>query len=69
MKNRPLCFACLSFVLAVILAVVVGRDRVVKELRPSCAEQYLEEDEKVLLKGRVYRKEDKEKYLFPKNLC
>ena len=62
MKNRPLCFACLSFVLAVILAVVVGRDRVVKELRPSCAEQYLEEDEKVLLKGRVYRKEDKEKY-------
>lgn len=62
MKNRPLCFACLSFVLAVILAVAVGRDRVVKELRPSCAEQYLEEDEKVLLKGRVYRKEDKEKY-------
>ncbi len=62
MKNRPLCFACLSFVLAVILAVVVGRDRVVKELRPSYAEQYLEEDEKVLLKGRVYRKEDKEKY-------
>ena len=34
----------------------------IKELRPSAAESYLQDKDEVLVAGRVYQKADKEKY-------
>lgn len=62
MRNRPLCFVCLLFVLALMPAAVPGKDKAVKELRLSRAERCLEDKEKIVLSGRVYQKADKEKY-------
>ena len=62
MKNRPLCSVCLFFCLLVCIGTVCGGKKLVRELRPSAAEQNLRGKETVYVSGRVYQKADKEKY-------
>lgn len=62
MKNRPLCGACLLCILLVCIAVCAGKDKVIKELRPSPMELYVQEGERIALTGRVYERQDRETY-------
>lgn len=62
MRNRPLCSICLLIALVIMSGTVCGREKFIRELFPSAAERYLEEGDKILLKGKVYQKADKEKY-------
>ena len=62
MRNRPLCGVCLFICLVISIGTVCGGEKFIKELRPSAAELYLQDEEDVLLTGRVYQKADKEKY-------
>lgn len=62
MRNRPLCSICLLICLIMCIGTVGGGEKLIKELRPSAAELHLQDEEEVLLTGRVYQKTDKEKY-------
>lgn len=62
MKNRPLCFICLFFVLILMAVTVLGKDKLLREDSLSHAELYFRENKRVFLSGRVYQKADKEKY-------
>ena len=69
MKDRPLCCICLVIALFIGSLTVGAGAKFVKELRPSSIEKYGEEKERVIVRGQVYQKEEKEKYqaLFLKN--
>lgn len=59
MKDRPLLFICLSIVAAVILAVMAGGGRMIRELRASPLELYVEEGQRIRGTGEVCRTEQK----------
>lgn len=69
MKDRLLCSICLIICLIAGARTVCGGEKFIKELRPSEAELYLEDQEDILVSGRVYEKTEKEKYqvLYLKN--
>ena len=62
MKNRPLCSLCL--VIAILIGVLTAGAgaKFVPELRPSPVEQYGEKNDWLIVRGQVYKKEEKEKY-------
>ena len=62
MKNRPLCSLCL--VIAILIGILTAGTgaKFVSELRPSPVEQYGEKDDWLIVRGQVYKKEEKEKY-------
>ena len=62
MKNRPLCSLCL--VIAILIGVLTAGAgaKFVPELRASPVEQYGEKDDWLIVRGQVYKKEEKEKY-------
>lgn len=62
MKDRLLCSICLIICLIAGARIVCGGEKFIKELRPSEAELYLEDQEDILVSGRVYEKTEKEKY-------
>ncbi len=62
LKNRPLCGACLLFILLLCIAVCGGKDKVIKELRPSPMELHVQEGERIVLTGRVYKKQVRESF-------
>ena len=66
MKNRPLCSLCL--VIAILIGVLTAGAgaKFVPELRPSPVEQYGEKDDGLIVRGQVYKKEEKEKVHFSK---
>lgn len=62
MRNRPLCSICLFICLIICIGTVCGREKLIKELRPSAAELHMQNGEEVFLTGTLYQKTDKEKY-------
>lgn len=59
MKNRPLCSVCLILLLAAVIRVVVGGERLVLELRPSALECLVKDKEAITVRGRLSRIEEK----------
>lgn len=59
MKNRPLCSVCLILLLAAVIRVVVGGERLVLELRPSALECLVRDKEAITVRGRLIRIEEK----------
>ena len=68
MKNRPLLSVCLMVLCIIASMVVWGRERFIKELRPSPIERYAAEGDNITICGKIYRQEQKENcrmiYLF-----
>lgn len=62
LNNRPLCRACLLCILLICIAVCAGKDKVIKELRPSPMELHVQEGERIALTGRVCQKQARENY-------
>lgn len=62
MRNRPLCYICLSVFLMISLGVIIGGAKFIKELRPSVLEREIGENQFVKLSGQIYDIEQKEKY-------
>ncbi len=69
MRNRPLCGVCLIFFLFFAAGIHVGKEKLIKELRPSPLEQCVGEGEEISLAGCLYKREIKDKYqvLYLKN--
>ena len=64
MKNRPLCSLCLVITILIGILTAGAGAKFVSELRPSPVEQYGEKDDWLIVRGQVYKKEEKEKYLY-----
>ena len=62
MKNRPLCSLCLVIAILIGILTAGAGAKFVPELRPSPVEQYGEKDDWLIVRGQVYKKEEKEKY-------
>ena len=62
MKNRPLCSLCLVITILIGILTAGAGAKFVSELRPSPVEQYGEKDDWLIVRGQVYKKEEKEKY-------
>ena len=62
MKNRPLCSLCLVIAILIGIRTAGAGAKFVSELRPSPVEQYGEKDDWLIVRGQVYKKEEKEKY-------
>ncbi len=62
MKNRPLCSLCLVIAILIGILTAGAGAKFVSELRPSPVEQYGEKDDWLIVRGQVYKKEEKEKY-------
>lgn len=62
MRKRPLCYLCLAFLLLRAILLLVGGAKLEYRFRPAPIETSGLEGENVLAEGRVYRKEEKEKY-------
>ena len=60
MRDRPLLYLCLVIAAAVMLSVLCGGERFVRELRPSALESSVPEGDLAAVIGRVYRIEQKE---------
>lgn len=60
MKNRPLLSVCLMVLCIIAFMVVWGRERFIKELRPSPIERYAAEGDNITICGKIYRQEQKE---------
>lgn len=60
MRDRPLLYLCLVIAAAVMLSVLCGGERFVRELRPSALERSVPEGDIAAVIGRVYRIEQKE---------
>lgn len=60
MKNRPLLSVCLMVLCIIASMVVWGRERFIKELRPSPIERYAAEGDNITICGKIYRQEQKE---------
>ena len=63
MKNRPLCSLCLVIAILIGILTAGAGAKFVSELRPSPVEQHGEKDDWLIVRGQVYKKEEKEKYL------
>ena len=57
MKNRPLLSVCLMVLCIIASMVVWGRERFIKELRPSPIERYAAEGDSITICGKIYRQE------------
>ena len=55
MRDRPLLYLCLVIAAAVILSVLLGGERFIRELRPSALEKNISEGESGIVRGQVYR--------------
>ena len=64
MKNRPLCSLCLVIAILIGILTAGAGAKFVSELRPSPVEQHGEKDDWLIVRGQVYKKEEKEKYLY-----
>ena len=62
MKNRPLCSICLALFLLILTMTCVGREKFIKELRPSPLEKAAKEGEELVFTGRIYQKEIKDNH-------
>lgn len=62
MRKRPLCYLCLAFLLLKAVLGLVGGAKLEREFRPAPVEKSGLKGEQVLAEGRVYKKEEKEKY-------
>lgn len=62
MRNRPLCSICVLLSVLICLCVCLGGEHFVKDLSPSQTELYLQNDDTILLTGRVYDRAEKENY-------
>lgn len=62
MKNRPLCSLCLVIAILIGILTAGAGAKFVSGLRPSPVEQYGEKDDWLIVRGQVYKKEEKEKY-------
>lgn len=62
MKNRPLCSLCLVIAILIGILTAGAGAKFVSELRTSPVEQYGEKDDWLIVRGQVYKKEEKEKY-------
>ena len=62
MKNRPLCSLCLVIAILIGILTAGAGAKFVSELRPSPVEQHGEKDDWLIVRGQVYKKEEKEKY-------
>ena len=60
MRDRPLLYLCLVIAAAVMLSVLCGGERFVRELRPSALESSVPEGDLAAVIGQVYRIEQKE---------
>lgn len=60
MRNRPLLSVCLIILCVLASCTLVGKERFIKELRPSPIEICTTEDESVIVCGVIYRQEQKE---------
>lgn len=60
MRNRPLLSVCLIILCVLASCTLVGKERFIKELRPSPLEICTTEDESVIVCGVIYRQEQKE---------
>ena len=60
MKNRPLCSLCLVIAILIGILTAGAGAKFVSELRPSPVEQYGEKDDWLIVRGQVYKKEEKE---------
>ena len=60
MRNRPLLSVCLIILCVLASCTLVGKERFIKELRPSLLEICTTEDESVIVCGVIYRQEQKE---------
>jgi len=61
-RKRPLCYLCLAFLLLKAVLGLVGGAKLEREFRPAPVEKSGLKGEQVLAEGRVYKKEEKEKY-------
>ncbi len=62
MRNRPLLSLCLVIVAAVVLSVLYGGEKFVRELRPSPLEENVPLGGSVTIRGQIYRLEAKSDY-------
>ena len=60
MKNRPLLSVCLMVLCIIASMVVWGRERFIKELRPSPIERYAAEGDNITICGKIYRQAKRE---------
>ena len=60
MRNRPLLMVCLLILTVIVTAVWGGGEKLIKELRPSPLEKYVQEEEFLIVCGKIYRIEQKE---------
>lgn len=60
MKNRPLCSVCLFLFLVICIVIQAGKGSFIRELHPSLLEGYVPDGEKILLTGKVYKKENRD---------
>ena len=60
MRNRPLLSVCLIILCVLASCTLVGKERFIKELRPSLLEICTTQDESVIVCGVIYRQEQKE---------
>ena len=69
MKSRPLCSLCLVIAVFIGTLTAGAGAKFIKELRQSPVEKYGEKDDWLIVRGQVYKKEEKEKYqvLYLKN--
>ncbi len=61
MKNRPLLTFCLMILAVIIVAVTVGGERCIRQLRPSPLETYVPPGDEITVRGTVYQTEQKTK--------
>lgn len=62
MKDRPLMYTCLVISVLIMLAVTCGKEKLVRELRPSPLESAVPQGSSVLLQGQVYQTEQRSDY-------
>ena len=59
MKDRPFMYTCLVLLAVITLAVTCGKEKVIRELRPSPLESAVPPQGMVTLQGQVYRTEQR----------
>ena len=62
MKERRLFIFCSLFLLAAFLAVHLGGDRFLEELRKPPVQAAFREDDTVLVEGQVWKQEERAEY-------
>ncbi len=62
MKDRPLMYTCLVILVLIMLAVTCGKEKLVRELRPSPLESAVPPGDLIVLQGQVYQTEQRSDY-------